>query len=1151
MKFIKKLSPLLLVASIILNTLNAQDDDFYPKCFSGPPFNDVTVESSCDNLIFQDFADMGAIELYNFLINLGINNGCFERKVFYYDEILSPNLFSEQKINLIADGATNLAHNFTGTNNGLLGLFQYLRVAVSQNYASLGSNYDLPISQASWAKIELACKTLAAKPHILNTQTNDANMITGYLFATSRANNIAGQDEILNLVQTTLFQLAEQQDWKNFVTLDSNQNPSYEHSYYFKNHFLFNTFFFYAIRDYYNLQTLKFTERLIEDPYYKIITSLAFLACDADVKNNSITRISEISFFASKNLDAISTIVKENQNTTLYNTHLENALLQVLECSNYLDPIWVTTIRALTNGSTNIDYDLEKVKTSLTQREFPNKHVFEDCKLIIHSSLTELEVLALYESLQKVKAQFFRMYELSEQMPVEGDPNEVAQIRIYNSESSYRSYNSFLFNAPSGGGGIFIEDATRINEDYATMYTYDRAPGRYSLEEIVRHEYVHYLQARYLIKGLWGKDVNPFYESNRLVWFEEGMAEFFSGSSSVEGVIDRPIIQTNIQNRPNISLQAVTQLGYSSQDVYNFGNLVWSNWYKNNRCRFRELADFTRQGSSTIVDFDNFLANIALTDEQNFQAHVNCIRNNQCRISAPFTDAISNAQLHTDDLNSLKNEFISKVGVNAEIDYLYNSDAPRFELTGTFSAAAGADSCGSIVNLSNKLDDILIALKDEPNLNNFDFATAYFSNTNAIPQTTNANSNCNQYSGQIYYTTCNNLNYYLILTDDGTILDPYNAAGLNFDYPDGAIINFNYDDYSTNQFCNIANKAVLITCVEVIETVTATFHINGPLKETKAIWPGDVNYDGVVNGMDVMHIGHYLNQANNNFSIDNSINWQAKNNPDWETNQNADFCFFGNEDLKHADCNRDGIINIIDLNAVEQNWSNTHSNTTCIQSSVPCFYTDNDYQLLLQPIGIFDNNNVVVNIVVERKSNEPLSILSGFINVDYSNNINTAQINFDNTWLGTLNTNLKYLSAENTANNSLEAGFTKTNNANSLGEGILATIVIQVEPNNNNNLELLVELGFQNKETDNFYLTQNLTINYLIDDLPCYNDLTISALTPFQNQFNSNNLIETEGNLTIGKDQTVKFKAENRVRLNTGFSIKAGASFNANSEPCE
>jgi len=79
---------------------------------------------------------------------------------------------------------------------------------------------------------------------------------------------------------------------------------------------------------------------------------------------------------------------------------------------------------------------------------------------------------------------------------------------------------------------------------------------------------------------------------------------------------------------------------------------------------------------------------------------------------------------------------------------------------------------------------------------------------------------CDKYQGQVYYNACNGEQYYLLRLTDGTILDPYNGTGVNFDYPDGAIINFNYQNYDISNFCELAEKAVLIECFEVIGNTT-------------------------------------------------------------------------------------------------------------------------------------------------------------------------------------------------------------------------------------------------------------------------------------------------------------------------------------------
>jgi len=74
------------------------------------------------------------------------------------------------------------------------------------------------------------------------------------------------------------------------------------------------------------------------------------------------------------------------------------------------------------------------------------------------------------------------------------------------------------------------------------------------------------------------------------------------------------------------------------------------------------------------------------------------------------------------------------------------------------------------------------------------------------------------YTGEIFYRTCNGESYYLIELTNGTIVDPYNDTGISFDYPDGAIVNFNYRNYNLSNYCRIADKAVLVTCIEIAES---------------------------------------------------------------------------------------------------------------------------------------------------------------------------------------------------------------------------------------------------------------------------------------------------------------------------------------------
>lgn len=76
-------------------------------------------------------------------------------------------------------------------------------------------------------------------------------------------------------------------------------------------------------------------------------------------------------------------------------------------------------------------------------------------------------------------------------------------------------------------------------------------------------------------------------------------------------------------------------------------------------------------------------------------------------------------------------------------------------------------------------------------------------------------TSCNQYTGTVFYDYCEDGQYYyFIRLTDGTVIDPYNAPGVDFDYPNGSTVNFNYETVNFTSPCSIVQKAVSITCIE-------------------------------------------------------------------------------------------------------------------------------------------------------------------------------------------------------------------------------------------------------------------------------------------------------------------------------------------------
>ena len=67
--------------------------------------------------------------------------------------------------------------------------------------------------------------------------------------------------------------------------------------------------------------------------------------------------------------------------------------------------------------------------------------------------------------------------------------------------------------------------------------------------------------------------------------------------------------------------------------------------------------------------------------------------------------------------------------------------------------------------------------------------------------------------GYLYFTDCNGLEYFVIETNDGEILDPYFDEGVTFDFMDGQYVKFTFTDFEIETPCENV-RTVLVQCIE-------------------------------------------------------------------------------------------------------------------------------------------------------------------------------------------------------------------------------------------------------------------------------------------------------------------------------------------------
>jgi len=114
---------------------------------------------------------------------------------------------------------------------------------------------------------------------------------------------------------------------------------------------------------------------------------------------------------------------------------------------------------------------------------------------------------------------------------------------------------------------------------------------------------------------------------------------------------------------------------------------------------------------------------------------------------------------------------------------------------------------------------------------------------------------------------------------------------------------------------------VCMTYYSGCNVITHVFAVEPCNEPDDEVWPGDANSDNIVTNGDALYLGLAFNQMGP-VRPAATLNWVGQPCPDWNFNfaQN-------NVNLKHADCDGNGIINFNDTLAISLNYLNTHNKT--------------------------------------------------------------------------------------------------------------------------------------------------------------------------------------------------------------------------------
>lgn len=212
--------------------------------------------------------------------------------------------------------------------------------------------------------------------------------------------------------------------------------------------------------------------------------------------------------------------------------------------------------------------DLVQIRADVMAIALPNEFLFDQGRLKFLTAIDLDLANELYDAIQEVESQFYRKSGALDAVP--GDSNDVLTLVIYGSPQDYWTYQPFLYGLSTNNGGIFIEG-------WGTLFTYDRTPAQsiYTLEELLRHEYTHFLDSRYLITGSFGES-GTLYEGNRMVWYNEGLAEYLVGSTRIDGVLPRGVLLNQIAgDSSRLTVADITSATYGSFTFYRYAGVYF------------------------------------------------------------------------------------------------------------------------------------------------------------------------------------------------------------------------------------------------------------------------------------------------------------------------------------------------------------------------------------------------------------------------------------------------------------------------------------------------------------------------------------------------------------------------------------------------
>ena len=224
--------------------------------------------------------------------------------------------------------------------------------------------------------------------------------------------------------------------------------------------------------------------------------------------------------------------------------------------------------------------------------------------------------------------------------------------------------------------------------------------------------------------------------------------------------------------------------------------------------------------------------------------------------------------------------------------------------------------------------------------------------------------------------------------------------------------------------------------------------------EEECVWPGDTNYDQIVNNHDLLPIGLGFGE----FGVERlnaSLYWEGQACQDWERVQEEN-----GMNYKHIDTDGNGRIDANDALAITANYGSTHnyysSNSGDNESHISLEAAIN----IAETLGANNDSTVfvtsenttsiiVIDLLINEEDEQEIASHGFAFDMTYFlppsfGTIENVTVNFEDSWLGAANELLTIWKHIPEANK-IDIGLSRFDKSNALGKGKIGEVVVEVD----------------------------------------------------------------------------------------------------------